>query len=130
MLFRKIAAANFPLKLRWGSRYRRYTPHRFWQLGHQQRLRARIAAKVTTSQKSAHCHLSQRHSPKAMVLSKARLTSRLGGHWRKVQVVLLVPVLQTAQRAISGILVQVDARATRHVRTGTLACAAASAVIK
>ena len=104
VLFRKIAAANFAL--RWGSHYRRYTPHRFWQLGHQQRLRERTAAKVTTSQESAHCHLSQRHSPKAVALSKARLASLLGGHRRRVQVVLLVPVLQTAQRARSGTLVQ------------------------
>ncbi|XP_062513462.1 uncharacterized protein LOC134189238 [Corticium candelabrum] len=47
VLFRKIAAANFAL--RWGSHYRRYTPHRFWQLGHQQRLRERTAAKMTDS---------------------------------------------------------------------------------
>ena len=62
VLFWKIAAANFAI--RWGRHYHRYTPHRFWQRGHQQRLRARTAAKVTTSQKSAHWHLSQRHSPK------------------------------------------------------------------
>ena len=126
-LFRKIAAPNSVI--RWSSHYRRYTPHHFWQLGHQQRLHARTAEKVTTSQKSAHCHLSQHHSPKVGVLSKAHLTTHLGGHRRKVMVVLLVPVLQTAQLA-SGISAQVDARATHHVRTGTLACAAASIAIK
>ena len=128
VLFRKIAAANSAL--RWGQPLPSLYPTPFLAA------RASAAASCENCGKRDHrskeCTLSPVTAslPKAVVLSKARFTSRLGGHRRRVQVVLLVLVLQTARSARNGILVQVDVRATRHVRTSTLACAAASAAIK
>ena len=125
-LFRKIAAPNSVI--RWEQPLPSLYATSF--------LAARASAAASCENcrgdhKSKECTLSQHHSPKVGGLSKVHLTTHLGGHRRKVMVVLLVPVLQTAQLAKrSGISAQVDARATRHVRTGTLACAAASIVIK